>query len=102
MPKTLSLAMIVLVLAAVACGAGRRIPIRTDETAGQVAAFLRATWGVSIGSPAFDFSCVRLDDRGQLFSCIAMDQLRIVKLASFDVICDGAHCSWTAYPAYEG
>jgi len=101
MPKTLSLVMIVLVLAAVACGAGRRIPIRADETAGQVAAFLRATWGVSIGYPSFDYSCVTLD-RGRLFSCVAMDRFRMVRLASFDVVCDGANCSWTAYPAYEG
>ena len=99
--KLLSLAIMVLALAATACGTADK-PVRADETAHQVAGLLRATWGVSIGFPSFDYSCVRLDDRGRIFSCVARDEFRIVKLASFDVICDGANCSWTSYPAYEG
>ena len=100
MLKTLCLAVIVLALAGAACGAGR--PVRADETAHQVAGLLRATWGVSTGFPSFDYSCVRLDDRGRLFSCLALDHFLMVRLASFDVICEGANCSWTSYPAYLG
>ena len=88
---------------ATACGATKPVRIQSTETARQVAAFLRATWGVSIGSPSFDYSCLRLDDRGRLFSCLAQDQYRLVRLASFDVVCDAsADCRWTSYPAYVG
>ena len=100
-PRTLALAAIVFALAAAACGSAAK-PVRAEETARQVAGFLRATWGISTGFPSFDYSCVKLDEHGRLFSCLARDEFRIVKLASFDVICDGENCSWTSYPAYEG
>ena len=86
---------------ATACG-GRPIRVDTAASARQVAGLLRATWGVSTGFPAFDYTCTRLDDRGRLFTCLAQDQYDLVKLASFDVICEGADCRWTSYPAYLG
>jgi hypothetical protein len=83
--KTLRLALVLLALAGVtACGAEKSKPI---ETTGQVAALLRHTWGTTIGSPSFDYSCMRLDDRGRLFTCLAKDRTDMVRLASFDVIC---------------
>jgi hypothetical protein len=99
----LSLAMILLALAGTtACGTGKPTRAARAETARQVAALLRATWGVSTGSPAFDYTCMRLDDSGRLFSCLARDHYRIVRLASFDVVCTASNCSWTSYPAYLG
>jgi hypothetical protein len=95
--------MIVLAMAgATACGATKPVRVQSAETAHQVADLLRATWGVSTGYPSFDYSCTRLDDRGQLFSCLARDQYRIVRLASFDVVCRASNCEWTYYPAYIG
>ena len=87
---------------ATACGAGKPVRFHTAETTGEVAALLRATWGITTGFPSFDYSCVRLDDRGRLFTCLARDQYDIVRLASFDVVCDGSNCRWTSYPAYLG
>jgi len=96
----LRLAFVLLVLlGAAACGAGR--PKRL-ETAPEVAALLRHTWGATTGSPSFDYSCRRLDDRGHLFTCLAKDRTDTVRLASFDVICDATRCTWTDYPAYVG
>ena len=98
--KLLRLAFVLLALAgATACGAGK--PQRL-ETARDVAALLRDTWGSTLGSRAFDYSCTRLDDRGRLFTCLAKDRTDLVKLASFDVICDDSRCTWTDYPAYAG
>jgi hypothetical protein len=87
---------------ATACGAGKPVGFNSARTPREVAALLRATWGITTGFPSFDYSCVRLDDRGRLFSCLARDHYDIVRLASFDVICDGSNCSWTYYPAYVG
>lgn len=98
--KTLRLALVLLALAGVtACGAGKPKPI---ETAGEVAALLRHTWGTTTGSPSFDYSCTRLDDRGRLFTCLAKDRTDMVRLASFDVICNASKCTWTDYPSYLG
>jgi hypothetical protein len=83
---------------AAACGAGKPKP----ETADDVAALIRHKWGRVIGSPSFDYSCRRLDDRGQLFTCLARDRTDTVKLASFDVVCHDAKCTWTVYPTYAG
>jgi len=97
--KILRLALVLLALAgATACGAGKP----KIETANQVAALLRNTWGSTKGSPSFDYSCTRLDDRGRLFTCLARDRTDMVRLASFDVICDASSCKWTDYPAYLG
>ena len=98
--RILRLAFVVLALVgATACGAGRPKPSETAET---VAALLRSTWGSTMGSPSFDYRCTKLDARGQLFTCLAKDRTDTVKIASFDVICDEARCSWRAYPAYAG
>jgi hypothetical protein len=98
--KTLRLALVLLALAAVAaCGAEKSHPI---ETTGQVAALLRHTWGTTMGSPSFDYSCMKLDDHGRLFTCLAKDRTDMVRLASFDVICTASRCTWTDYPSYEG
>jgi hypothetical protein len=98
--KLLGLAFVLLALAGVtACGAGKPKPFETPDG---VAALLRHTWGSTKGSPSFDYSCRRLDDRGRLFTCLAQDPTDTVKLASFDVICDASKCTWTDYPAYAG
>jgi hypothetical protein len=98
--QMLRLAFVVLALAgATACGAGKPEPF---ETTHEVAALLRDKWGATIGSPTFDYSCASLDDRGRLFTCVAHDRTDMVKLASFDVICDAASCTWTDYPSYVG
>ncbi len=95
----LRLAFVLLALVgATACG-GKPKPF---ETADGVAALLRAKWGSTIGSPSFDYSCRRLDDRGRLFTCLARDRTDTVRLASFDVICDASNCTWTDYPSYVG
>lgn len=82
-----------------ACGAGKP---KRFETANQVASLLRNQWGSTIGSRSFDYSCRRLDDRGQLFTCLARDRTGMVRLASFDVVCNASRCTWTDYPAYLG
>ena|SRR5437763_1678966 len=98
--KVLRLAFVLLALAgAVGCGAARPKPF---ETADGVVALLRDKWGSTIGSPAFDYSCTRLDARGRLFTCLARDRTDLVRLASFDVICDASSCTWTYYPSYPG
>ena len=98
--KVLRLGLVLLALAGVtACAAGRPRPIETPH---QVATLLRDTWGTTKGSPSFDYSCTRLDDRGRLFTCLAKDRTDMVKLASFDVICNASNCTWTDYPAYLG
>jgi hypothetical protein len=90
----------VLALAgATACGASQPT---SHETADDVVALLRGSWGATVGSPSFDYSCTRLDDRGRLFACLARDQTDTVRLASFDVVCDAGRCTWTDYPAYIG
>ena len=96
----LRLAFVLLALAAAtACGAGKPKPFATS---GEVAALLRHKWGSTIGSPSFDYSCTRLDARGRLFTCLAEDRTDMVRLASFDVICDVSSCTWTDYPSYVG
>ena len=98
--KTLRLGVVLLALAgATACGAGSPKPVESPH---DVAALLRAKWGSTAGSPSFDYSCTRLDDRGRLFTCLARDRTELVRLASFDVICDASSCTWTAYPFYVG
>ena len=98
--KTLRLGVVLLALAgATACAAGKPKPI---ETSHDVAALLRAQWGSTAGFRSFDYSCMRLDNRGRLFTCLARDRTDTVKLASFDVICDDSNCTWTAYPSYVG
>jgi hypothetical protein len=98
--RLLGLALVLLALAAAAgCGAGRPKPY---ETPAHVAALIRAKWGSTKGSPTFDYSCRRLDDRGRLFTCLARDPSDTVKLASFDVVCDALKCTWTDYPSYAG
>jgi hypothetical protein len=81
------------------CGAAERHVARTPT---QVAAIIRSTWGSTVGFPSFDYSCKRLDDTGRVFTCVAQDANDIVKLASFDVVCDDAKCTWTDYPTYIG
>jgi hypothetical protein len=96
----LRLAWVVLALgAATACGAAKQKPYDTPE---QVAALIRAQWGSTEGSPQFSYSCRQLDDRGRLFTCVAKDQNRWVRLARFDVTCDASRCTWIDYPAYIG
>jgi hypothetical protein len=98
--KVLRLALVLVALAGVtACGAGKQKPL---ETADHVAALIRAKWGSTEGSPSFDYSCTRLDDRGRLFTCLARDSTDTVRLASFDVVCDASRCTWTDYPSYVG
>jgi hypothetical protein len=90
----------VLALAgATACAAGRP---KSLETSDEVVALLRDSWGATVGSPSFDYSCTRLDDRGRIFTCIARDQTDTVRLASFDVVCEAERCTWTDYPSYIG
>jgi hypothetical protein len=96
----LRVAFVVLAVAGTtACGASKPRPFDTPE---HVAALIRAKWGSTRGSPSFTYSCRRLDDRGRLFTCVAKDQNRIVRLARFDVTCDKARCTWIDYPAYIG
>jgi hypothetical protein len=98
--KMLSLAFVLLALAgATACGAGKPKPF---ETAARVAALLRDKWGSTKGSRSFDYSCTKLDQTGRLFTCVARDRTDIVRLASFDVVCDASSCTWTDYPSYLG
>jgi hypothetical protein len=82
-----------------ACGAVKPKPFDTPQ---HVAALIRAKWGATQGSPQFQYSCRRLDDRGRLFTCVVQDQNRWVKLARFDVTCDASRCTWIDYPAYIG
>ena len=93
MMRMLGLGLVLLALVgATACGAGKP---KSFQTAGEVAALLREKWGSTTGSPSFDYSCLRIDDRGQLFTCLAKDRTDMVgKLASFDVVCEGARCTW--------
>jgi hypothetical protein len=96
----LRLALVVLaVVGATACGAGKPRPFDTPE---HVAALIRATWGSTRGSPLFDYSCRGLDNQGRLFTCVVRDQNRLVRLARFDVTCDASRCTWVDYPAYVG
>lgn len=96
----LRLAFALLALAgASACGAAKPQPVATAD---HVAALIRAKWGSTIGSPTFDYTCRRLDDRGRLFTCLARDPSDTVRLASFDVVCDALKCTWTDYPSYVG
>ena len=67
-----------------------------------MATLLRNTWGSTIGSLSFDYSCQRLDDEGRLFTCIVKDRTDMVRLVSFDVSCDGMNCTWKDYPSYVG
>ena len=98
--RMLSLAFVLLALVgATACGAGKPKPF---ETPAKVAALLRDKWGSTKGFRSFDYSCMRLDNRGHLFTCVARDRTDTVRLASFDVICNASHCTWTDYPAYVG
>ena len=98
--RTVVIGFVLLALAAgSACGVGGR---RHLETAADVASLIRETWGRTTGSPAFAYSCTGLDDRGRLFTCLAKDGTDTVRLASFDVVCDGARCTWADYPAYTG
>lgn len=98
--RLLGLAFVLVALAGTtACGAGKPKPF---ETANRVAALIRKTWGSTKGSPTFDYTCRRLDDRGRLFTCFARDPSGTVKLASFDVVCDASKCTWTDYPSYVG
>jgi hypothetical protein len=94
------LALVLLAVAGTtACAASRAKPRDTPE---HVASLIRATWGSTEGSPSFNYSCRRLDDRGRLFTCVAKDRNRLVRLARFDVTCDASRCTWIDYPAYVG
>jgi hypothetical protein len=98
--NVLRLSLVLLALTAVtACGASAPRPI---DTPAHVAALIRAKWGSTRGSPLFNYSCRRLDDRGRLFTCVVKDQNRWVRLARFDVTCDASSCTWIDYPAYIG
>ena len=98
--RMLALGLVVLaVLGATACGAGKP---RALVTVDHVAALIRLKWGSTTGSPTFDYSCRRIDEQGQLFTCLAEDRTDTVKLASFDVVCERSDCRWTVYPAYVG
>jgi len=97
--KLLALGLVVLaVIGATACGAAKP---RAFVTANEVAELIRSKWGSTTGSPSFDYSCRRIDEDGQLFTCLAKDHTDLVKLASFDVVCEPT-CRWTVYPAYVG
>jgi hypothetical protein len=97
--KLLALGLVVLaVITATACGAGKP---RALVTADEVAALIRSKWGSTAGFTSFDYSCRRIDEHGQLFTCLAKDRTDTVKLASFDVVCEPT-CRWTVYPAYVG
>ena len=91
--------VVVAVTGGTACGASTPPPLHTPD---HVAALIRAKWGSTRGSPSFSYSCRGLDDRGRLFTCVVKDQNRVVRLARFDVTCDGSHCTWIDYPAYIG
>jgi hypothetical protein len=96
----LRLALVVLVVVtAAACGAGRTKPFDTPQ---QVASLIRAKWGSTQGSPFFRYSCRGLDDRGRLFTCVVEDRNRLVRLARFDVTCNASRCTWIDYPSYIG
>lgn len=96
----LRLALVVLAVAgATACGSRKSAPVDTPE---HVASLIRAEWGATQGSPSFNYSCRRLDDRGRLFTCVVKDRNRWVRLAQFDVTCDASRCTWIDYPAYIG
>jgi hypothetical protein len=97
--KLLGIALVVLALASAGCGGTRARPF---QTADRVAALIRAKWGTTKGSPSFDYTCRRLDDRGRLFTCLARDNSDTVRIASFDVVCDASRCTWTDYPSYSG
>jgi hypothetical protein len=98
--RMLALGLVLLALAgATACGSAKR---RSFTTAAQVAALIRDRWGSTTGSPSFDYSCMRIDEHGQLFTCLARDSTDTVKLASFDVVCEHARCTWRVYPTYVG
>jgi hypothetical protein len=98
--KLLALGLVALALVgATACGAGKPTAL---VTADDVAALIRLKWGSTTGSPSFDYSCRRIDDHGQLFTCLAKDRTDMVRLASFDVVCERVTCRWTVYPAYVG
>jgi hypothetical protein len=99
--KLLRIALVVLALSAAGCGGGGG-RARPFQTADHVAALIRARWGVTKGMPSFDYTCRRLDDRGRLFTCFARDHSDTVRIASFDVVCDVAKCTWTDYPSYSG
>ena len=95
-----AIALVLLALAcATACGAEHARPL---ETTSRVAALLRGTWGATVGFRSFEYSCTGLDAHGELFTCLARDQTGLVKLASFDVVCESSGCRWTAYPSYVG
>jgi hypothetical protein len=97
--RMLALGLVVLaVIGATACGAGRP---KALVTADDVANLIRLKWGSTTGSPSFEYSCRRIDERAQLFTCLAKDGTDTVKLASFDVVCEPT-CRWTVYPAYAG
>jgi hypothetical protein len=91
--------VLLALIGATACGARKPGALITAD---DVAALIRLEWGSTTGSPTFDYSCRRIDDHGQLFTCLAKDRTDLVKLASFDVVCQQAACRWTAYPAYVG
>ncbi|MGZ4355510.1 MAG: hypothetical protein ACXVRZ_01990 [Gaiellaceae bacterium] len=67
-----------------------------------MAVLLRDKWGATEGSRSFDYSCKSLDDRARLFTCLAQDPTDMVRIASFDVICEASNCKWTYYPSYVG
>lgn len=95
--KLLAVACVLVALAVAGCGAAAP---RAAETPGAVAALLRDKWGSTIGFRSFAYSCRQLDDNE--FTCQARDRTGTVRLASFDVICEAARCTWTDYPAYTG
>jgi len=98
--RTFTLLLVLLALiGATACGARKS---SASESAADVAALLRVKWGSTAGSPSFDYTCRRIDEHGRLFTCLARDRTDTVKLASFDVVCEHARCTWTVYPAYVG
>lgn len=98
--RTLALGLVLLALAgATACGSAKQSSL---TSARQVAELIRERWGSTVGSLSFDYSCMRIDAHGQLFTCLAKDRTDMVKLASFDVVCEHARCTWTVYPAYVG
>ena len=97
--KLFGIALVVLALVSAGCGGTRSRPFRTAD---RVAALIRAKWGTTKGSPSFDYTCRRLDDRGRLFTCLARDNSDTVRIASFDVVCDASRCTWTDYPSYSG
>jgi hypothetical protein len=99
MPIVRLVSLVLVAAALTACGSATSTARWTPP---DVAALIRSTWGSTIGFPSFAYSCRRLDDRGQVFTCLAEDPTHTVRLASFDVVCDGAKCTWTDYPSYIG